>query len=124
MEPMPSRVEREEAIGQLIKIMSATESSREALVRKERRRPTSGWRKRWRGWWRVESRGEEERETGEEEVEDGKEEGEGAHRLDETFDTSKPLPTIPKIRNLAVNLARRGFRISCPRVSGRGQGGA
>lgn len=46
------------------------------------------------------------------------------HRLDETFDTSKPLPTIPKIRNLAVNLARLGFRISCPRVArGGGSGG-
>lgn len=42
------------------------------------------------------------------------------HRLDETFDTFEPLPTIPKIRNLAVNLARRGLRISCPRV-GRGR---
>lgn len=37
--------DEEEAIGQLIKIMSATESSREALVRKERRRSTSGWQK-------------------------------------------------------------------------------
>lgn len=42
------------------------------------------------------------------------------HRLDETFDTSELLPTIPKIRNLTVNLARRGLRISCPRI-GRGR---
>lgn len=42
------------------------------------------------------------------------------HRLDETFDTSEPLPTIPKIRNLVVNLVRRGLRISCPKV-GKGR---
>lgn len=45
---------------------------------------------------------------------DGRTDG-WSERLYETFDTStKPLPTIPKIRNLTVNLARRGFRISSP----------
>jgi len=41
------------------------------------------------------------------------------HRLDGIFDTFEALLTIPKIRNLAVNLARRGLRISCPRTEPR-----
>ena len=41
---------------------------------------------------------------------EGRTQGRTEQRLYETFDTStKPLPTIPKIRNLTVNLARAGL---------------
>lgn len=79
------------------------DNERRVVARRTSRQRRKGWSES--GWWKG---GRKEGRT------NGRTDG-WSERLYETFDTStKPLPTIPKIRNLTVNLARRGFRISSP----------